>query len=161
MEMLDIVDKDDNVLDIVSRDESYKKNLRHRIVHVLIFDNEGRMLLQRRSKKVKTLPNYWSTAVGGHVQSGESYKDAALREYEEELGTTSNIELFKKDHYKNKNGPDKILSIFKSIFTGPFNPDPKVVSEIRFFTINEMKDMIDNGEKFHPELVFLLNKYFF
>ena len=160
MEFLDIVNKKDEVIGNTSKDEIYKKSLCHRIVHVLIFNEKNEMALQLRSAKVSFCPNHWSTT-GGHVQSGESYEDAALREYEEELGATSKIEKFSKDYYEAEGTPNKFLTTFKSIFNGPFNPDLEVVDKVSFFTIEQIKEMIKNGEKFHPELLFLLKKYFF
>ncbi len=161
MEFLDIVNKKDEVIGVASREDIYKKSLCHRIVHILIFNNKNEMALQLRSKQVSFCPNHWSTTVGGHVQSKESYKDAALREYQEELGLTSEIEEFNKDYYEAEGTPNKFLFTFKSIFNGPFHPDKEVVNKVDFFTIQKIKKMVNNGEKFHPELLFLLNKYYF
>jgi hypothetical protein len=69
MERLDIVDKNDMVIGSTSKDEIYEKSLCHRICHILISNNENKIALQLRSKNVSYLPNYRSTAVGGHVQS--------------------------------------------------------------------------------------------
>jgi len=160
MEILDFVDKNDNVIGATTRDGIYKKNLIHRIVHVMIFNNEGKIALQLRSNKVSYCPNHRSTTVGGHVQTGESYEEAALREYNEELWTESKIEKISKDYYEIEWDISKFLVTFKTIFNGPFYPDGKEVEKIDFFTIEEIEKMIKNGEKFHPELLFLLNKYF-
>ena len=160
MEFLDIVDKNDNVIGKASRDDIYKKSLCHRIAHVLVFNNEGKMVLQKRSSKVFFCPDHWSTAVGGHVQAGENYEEAALREYQEELGVKSDLEFVGKDFYDVPNTPNKFLTTFKTQFDGLFNPDPEDVSEVCAFTIFDIKIMIANGEKFHPELVFILNKYY-
>jgi len=37
----------------------------------------------------------------------------------------------------------------------------KYIKRAGWFSIEKMKEMIKNGEKFHPELLFILNKYFF
>ncbi|RLE41746.1 hypothetical protein DRJ48_04965 [Candidatus Woesearchaeota archaeon] len=160
MEVLDVVDKDDNIIGKAPKKEVYRKLLRHRIVHVLIFDNKGRMALQLRSKRVSFCPGHWCTSVGGHVQSGESYEEAALREYQEELGTTSKLEFFSKDSYEVAGCPPKVLVTFKTQHDGPFFPNPDVVAKLEFFSIKEIEKMIKSGEKFHPELLFLLRKYF-
>ncbi len=160
MEFLDVVNENDEVISSASRDEVYKKTLRHRIVHVLIFNDVGEMALQLRSVEAPFCPNHWSTAVGGHVQSGESCLDAAKREGLEELGVIFDLEEFSKDYYIDGAGPDKFLYTFKSVYNGSFQLNPEEVAKIRFFTIEHIKEMVDKGEKFHPELLFLLKKYF-
>ncbi|EKD33323.1 MAG: NUDIX hydrolase [uncultured bacterium] len=160
MEFLDIVDKNDNVIGRASKDDIYKNSFCHRIVHVLIFDDNGKMVLQKRSSEVSFCPDHWSTSAGGHVQAGETCEVAGLREYEEELGTKSDLELVGKDYYEAGGTPNKFLYIFKTRFNGPFKPDARVVSEIGVFDIEEIKKMIASGEKFHPEFLFILNKYY-
>ena len=158
---MDIVNPQDDVIGKTSRQEIYAKSLIHRIVHILIFNDKNEMALQKRSSNVTFCPNHWSTAVGGHVRAGESYEEAALREYEEELGTKSKLEYFSKDYYSGEGTPDKFLVTFKTTFNGPFHLDKVDVEKICFFKLDKIKEMINNGEKFHPELLFLLKKYFF
>ena len=160
MEYLDVVDRDDHVIGRASKEDIYKKKLLHRIVHILIFNKKGDMLLQMRSKECGYKPLHWSTAVGGHVQSGEGCEAAALREYEEELGAKSELELLAKEFYKGFEGPDKFLVTFKSVFDGPFRPDQHAVASIGFFSLSRIKQMIEEGQPFHPELLFLLRSHF-
>ena len=159
MEYLDVVDKKDKVIRKASKKEVYEKKLIHRIVHILIFDKKGRMALQLRSK-VFFCPYCWSTAVGGHVKSGESCEKAALREFKEELGVKRKLEFFSKDFYQAKDIPNKFLYTYKAVYEGPFKVNKKAVEKIEFFTMKEIAKMIKNKEKFHPELLFLLKKYF-
>lgn len=91
-EFLDVVNENDEVVSSVSREDVYEKSLRHRIAHVVVFNDNGEMLLQFRSKNVSFCPNHWVTSAGGHVQAGESYMEAAKREYMEELGVVSDLE---------------------------------------------------------------------
>ena len=160
MEILDIVDSGDNVVGQTSREEIYSKKLHHRICHVLIFDNQNRMVLQKRSNHVSFFPDHWSTAVGGHVQTGETYEQAALREYKEELGANSPLTLMRKDLYQVPNGPAKFLATFKTNHDGPYTLEESAISSVHAFNLEEIKKMIEKKEKFHPELLFILNKYF-
>ncbi|MFT4297827.1 MAG: NUDIX hydrolase [Candidatus Woesearchaeota archaeon] len=159
MEFLDAVDENDNAIGKFSKDEIYSKKLRHRIVHVHIFNDKGEMALQLRAKGLKFCPEHWCTSVGGHVQSGESYEEAALREYKEELGAKSNIEFFSKDLY-SANGLEKFVVAFKAKASGNFKIESRAIQKVEFFSIEQIKNMIVQGEKFHPELLFLLKKYF-
>lgn len=160
MEMLDTVDDNDEVIGQATVAQSYKKLLPHRIVHIMIVNDKEEILLQKRTAEETFCPDHWSTAVGGHVQAGESYEQAAIREYEEELGTKSAIELIGKAVYEVENKPKKFLTIFKSNFNGPYNINLDEVASVDSFSIDEIKKMISDGEKFLPELLFILEKYY-
>src|SRR3989338_2368529 len=95
-ELMDFVNEKDEVIGKALQKDIYGKLLTHRIVHVLIFNDKGEMALQLRSKNKNFVPDHWSTSAGGHVQSGETYEQAALRECEEELGIKLKMQfLFK------------------------------------------------------------------
>lgn len=160
IEFLDVVDNDDKVIGKEPVNIIYERLLPHRIVHVLIFDHNGNMALQLRGDKCRFCPKHWSTAVGGHVQSGETYEEGALREYEEELGARSNLEFFSKDIYQAEGKPVKFLVTFKTIYEGQFRLEEGKVDKVEFFNIEQIRLMINKGEKFHPELLFLLKKHF-
>jgi len=160
MEFLDVVDENDNVIGKASKEDVYKNKLRHRIVHIMIFNGKGELALQLRSKNVHFCPRHWSTAVGGHVRSGETSEEAALRECEEELGVKVEIEFLSKDLYRVEGVPEKFLITFTAKYEGPFNINPSAVERADFFSLSSVQEMIDKGEKFHPELLFILRKHF-
>lgn len=161
MEYLDVVNEKDEVVGKASRPDIYHNQLRHRIVHVFVFNDEGKLALQLRSKKCSFCPLHWVTSVGGHVQSGETYAEAAIRESEEELGFRPDIELIGNFLYVDKThnvGLKKFLGVFKAKHPGPFTIDEEAVEKVEYFSRDEIKKMIDKGEKFHPELLFLLQE---
>lgn len=55
------------------------------IVHLLIFDDCGNLLIQKR-QKTKSMANLWDITCGGAASSGETSKEAIARELREELG---------------------------------------------------------------------------
>ena len=159
MEILDIINEQDQVIGQMNHADIDKKLLPHRIVHVLIFDSKGNMLLQKRSAKKSFCPLHWSTAVGGHVQAGENYEEAALREFEEELGVKVPINFMFKTRYEDPRGFFMLLGIFKVIYEGNFLLNSEEVESIDYFSHDELNIMLENGELFHPELKFLLKNY--
>lgn len=176
MEHLDIVNDNDEVVGTASHKEIYEKFLPHRIVHVLLFNDKGEMALQLRSRNKYFFPHFWSTSVGGHVQASETYEHAALREFREELGTSTDIAFLGKNRFEYKNfavktadskpfiiGPEgfvKMISTFKASFNGPFRLNPDEVEKVEFFSRDKIREMIQKGENLHPELLFLLKNYF-
>ncbi len=85
-ELYDKVDGNDKVIGLVSRKDAHTKGIFHRAVHVWLFDGKRRIFLQQRSASKDTNPLKWGSSVGGHVDRGESYEPAAVRETKEELG---------------------------------------------------------------------------
>jgi isopentenyldiphosphate isomerase len=85
-ELLDIVDIYGNPTgQALDKKTIHNQGLRHRDVHVWV--TNGRDLLQQQRTWDKTImPGAWDISVGGHVGTGESYLDAAVRETSEELG---------------------------------------------------------------------------
>ena len=57
----------------------------HRFACVVLVDARGWLLLQERDAHPVIDPEKWGL-VGGHVEDGEGYEDAAYRELEEETG---------------------------------------------------------------------------
>src|ERR1700686_4931160 len=86
-EMIEIVDTEGSTIGIRRRSEVHgNPSLLHKVVHVLVFNDAGNLLLQKRSMNKDVAPGKWDTSVGGHVSPSEDLKTAALREMKEELG---------------------------------------------------------------------------
>jgi isopentenyl-diphosphate delta-isomerase type 1 len=85
-EIFDVVNERDEVVGRLPRSEVHARKLLHRAVHILVFDPHGRLFLQKRSMKKDLCPGLWDSSCSGHVDSGEDYDVAAVRELGEELG---------------------------------------------------------------------------
>lgn len=85
-EWLDVVDERDAVVSRSTRREVHAQGLRHRAVHVLVFNRAGELFLQKRSQSKDTAPGAWDSSASGHVDSGEDYDACAVREAREEIG---------------------------------------------------------------------------
>lgn len=91
-ELLDVVDFEDRKIGTATRGEIHSKGLIHRAIHVILCNRQGHFLQQKRSNKKDRFPGWWDISVGGHVNSGELYTEAAHRECREEMGLDS-VEL--------------------------------------------------------------------
>lgn len=85
-EAVEVVDKNDKPLCVLSLPDASRQVLRHRTVLVLVYDAKGRLFLQKRSKTKTLYPGRWDLSATGHVKASESREDAAIRELFEELG---------------------------------------------------------------------------
>src|SRR6266542_4522429 len=85
-EYFDVVNERDEPVRRALRSEVHANAWLHRAVHVLVFDDHCRLFLQKRSMKKDTCPGLWDSSCSGHLDAGEDYDAAAIRELQEELG---------------------------------------------------------------------------
>jgi isopentenyl-diphosphate delta-isomerase type 1 len=85
-EIFDVVNEHDEVIGRERRSEVHRLDLRHRAVHVLLFNQRGELFLQQRSLTKDNWPGVWDSSSSGHLDSGEDYDPCTLREVREELG---------------------------------------------------------------------------
>lgn len=160
MESMDIVDTNNQVIGECTRNEIYKNGYNHRIAHILLFDDDNRMALQRRAKTVSYCPDYWVTSAGGHVKAQETYSHAASREMKEEIGVMTPLDF--AFHLEFPFGQaTKFLSVFTAKSNSVQKIDIKYVSNMGFLSLSDIFVMIKGGEKFHPELLFIIDNLFF
>jgi 16S rRNA (adenine1518-N6/adenine1519-N6)-dimethyltransferase len=84
-EIFDVVDENDQVTGQATRGEVHARRLLHRAVHVFVFNKRGDLLLQQRSMFKDAHPGVWDSSVSGHLDAGETYQAAAVRELAEEM----------------------------------------------------------------------------
>jgi isopentenyldiphosphate isomerase len=87
-EIFDVVDEHDVVVGREFRREIHRRSLLHRAIHIFWLRADGQLCLQRRSYAKDNCPGLLSSSCAGHVDSGEDYLGAAVRELYEELGVS-------------------------------------------------------------------------
>ena len=100
-EIFDVVDASDCVIAQAPREEVHIRKLRHRAVHVFVFNEHGEIFIQKRAASKDTFPHRYDSSASGHLSSGEDYDACALRELREELGLTIAPIGFQK-HFKTE-----------------------------------------------------------
>jgi 16S rRNA (adenine1518-N6/adenine1519-N6)-dimethyltransferase len=85
-EIFDVVNDRNEVIGQKTRGEVHANRLRHRAVHIFVINSRGRIYLQQRSHLKDVSPLKWDSSAAGHLDTGESYSDSAIRELEEEIG---------------------------------------------------------------------------
>jgi isopentenyl-diphosphate delta-isomerase len=87
-EFFDVVDATNRIIGRATRQQVHAQGLRHRAVHVLVFDNHGRLFVQKRAATKDTFAGHYDSSASGHLAAGEEYAACAVRELQEELGLT-------------------------------------------------------------------------
>lgn len=152
MELIEIVDKEGNFTgEVIDKDEAHDKNLLHNEVAVFVINDDNQILLQKRSANKRYNPNKWALCAG-HVDAYESLEDAAIREIKEEIG----IDVQKEDLHsygeKELTLRDSNSHITYFYYTKSnrkeeeFTIQFEELSEVKWFDIDEVINMINNGD---------------
>ena len=131
-ERFPIVDKKDRILRYANRSEVHGNNLRHRAVHILLFNEAGELYLQQRSRWKDRHPLKWDSSAAGHVAFRESYDETARRELKEELGTT--VPLHKVSKVSASQRTDhEFIWLYRGLTSGDLVPDNSEIEQGAFF----------------------------
>ena len=156
MAMLDVVDEEDNIIGQASFEECHTKGLRHRGASVLVFRDSSlkEMLIQKRSLHLAADPGKFISSASGHVDSGEGYEEAALREMYEEIfhgmeETRLALRLIVKMSIIDRPMNREFVSLYYTVCPGPFSPQPDEVMKLEFVSVDTLrKDMAANPERY-------------
>lgn len=88
-EVFDVVDGDNRVVGRERRSVIHARGLAHRAVHLLWLRDDGQLCLQRRSFRKDSCPGLLSSSCAGHLDAGEDYLPAMVRELREENGVSA------------------------------------------------------------------------
>lgn len=165
-ERIQIVDENDNPIGTATREEAWRDGLYHRLVRIVLEDENGRLLSQKRSANKKLYPNCWTDAASGHVDEGESYDETAKRELAEEIGVEAELEHIGTFFFSAEEGDKKVRQfhgVFKGVIpsTTEFHLEPDEVSDIRWFEKSELKQSItEHPEQFTPGAAEVIRRYY-
>lgn len=161
MSLIQVVDDFNEPIGSAPKSKVNDEGLSHRIVHVLIFNKKGELLLHQRGKNLHYLPLHWCTSAGGYVDAGETYAVAATRELKEELGVDAALEeVASYLYYDETRKTKKFTKLYKGIYNNLFNPSEHEVEKVEFFTLEKALELANNShEKVHPELKRALSEY--
>jgi len=132
-EIFDVVDENDVVIGQKSRFEVHRQKMRHRAVHVFVFNEAGEVFLQRRSKWKDKCPLRWDSSAAGHVNAGQTYDETAPREVLEELGVTVTVESHWSLPPSAQTGWEHVR-LYRARHDGPFRLNRAELDGGGFFT---------------------------
>ncbi|HNP34474.1 MAG TPA: isopentenyl-diphosphate Delta-isomerase [Woeseiaceae bacterium] len=100
-EELILVDSQDREIGYLAKSECHNGGgILHRAFSVFLFDNQGRLLLQRRARGKRLWPGYWSNSCCSHPRRGETMQVATRRRLRDELNISSELRFVYKFEYQ-------------------------------------------------------------
>ena len=111
----------------------------HPVIHLHIFNDAGELYLQKRSMTKDIQPGKWDTAVGGHIDYGETVEEALRREVREELGITAFTPQFITRYVFESAIEKELVNTFRTIYNGEIKPDTEELDGGRFWSLEEIK----------------------
>ncbi len=144
-EMFPLVDEEGNVVGAATRGECHGGSmLLHPVVHLHVFNSRGELYLQKRPLWKDIQPGKWDTAVGGHVDLGESVEQALRREVREELGITGfTPELVTRYVFESARERELVFT-YKTVYDGSLTPSNELDGG-RFWSVGDIRAHIGKG----------------
>ncbi|RJQ19304.1 MAG: NUDIX domain-containing protein [Nitrospiraceae bacterium] len=156
-ELLEVVNEKGEVINTLPRSVIHgDPSLMHRVVHVLVFNENGELLLQKRSMNKDVAPGKWDTSVGGHVDHGETIVQAVTRETGEELGIkTCELEFLYTYIHSNPYETELVFT-HSCVYSGGISFNKDEIDEVRYWNTNDIMQNLGKGifsDNFEHEIV--------
>ena len=166
MEQLEYVNEHDEVIGVTSFQECFENQLTARAARVFLFDDTGKLYIQRRALSMTSAPGLWDQSAAGHLNVGESYEHAAARETEEELGIKG-LTLHEIAYYYHEEPHPKhtVVKRFNKLFVAqydgqPITFDPREVIDGRWVSIDQLEEwMQKEPQDFADGFLYVYQKY--
>ncbi len=145
-ERFPLVDEEGQVIGSASRGECHNgSRLLHPVVHLHVFNSNGALFLQKRPEWKDIQPGKWDTAVGGHVDYGETPEEALRREAREELGITEFTPVSMGYYVFDSRRERELVYVNRTLYDGKINPSDEELAGGRFWTVEEIKAAFGKG----------------
>ena len=140
-EIFPIVDEEGSIIGSATRGECHNgSHLLHPVVHLHVFNSAGDIYLQKRPEWKDIQPGKWDTAVGGHIDYGETPEEALQREVREELGITDFTPVFVGKYVFESQRERELVYVSRTTYDGPIRPSAEELDGGRFWTMAELRE---------------------
>ena len=145
-EMFPVVDEAGNVVGRATRGRCHDgSRLLHPVVHLHVFNSRGEVYLQKRPEWKDIQPGKWDTAVGGHVDDGETPEQALMREVREELGMTDFVPERMGQYVFDSVRERELVYVNRTVYDGEIRPSADELDGGRFWTLDEVRAALGRG----------------
>lgn len=144
LETVILVDDHDQPLGYQEKLAAHLIPQRHRAFSILIFNDKGETLIQRRALEKYHSPGRWANSCCGHPRPGEDTQDAASRRLNEELGFCSSLKLVTKVCYTLKLEKNlwelEYTHVFYGTYNGKIDFNPQEICEFSWISPKNLRE---------------------
>ncbi len=161
-ERFDVVDEADQAIGVETRGVVHATGLRHRAIHIFVFNLRGEIFLQKRSPWKDKHPGKWDSSAAGHLDTGEDYSGAAARELVEELGIKGELPALREVGALGATEDTgwEFIRVFRVEHEGPFRWPAAEIEWGGFFPVEVVRQWIDaKPEDFAPGFIRCWQRY--
>jgi len=143
-EFIEEINWDGKTVAVHPKSKLKKQMFPHKAALIIPKCDETRYILAKRAKTQLPFPNTWMCAIGGKVDPGESYLEAAHREAMEEANTSLDlvyVSSFKYDEADYK----AIFNVYttrKPVSISSFAADKREIQYFKAFSLRELTENI-------------------
>ena len=162
-EYIDVISPDGNLTGVSKpRSEIHQEGVWHRSVHIWVLTDKKELLIQQRSLEKESHPGLWDASCAGHIPSGDSSLQTAVRELKEELGlnvrpeelerifTIESSFVLNNGTYKENELVDVYL-LRKNINVQTLQLQPEEVEAVKMISVDTFKkSVLSNDSSFVP-----------
>jgi isopentenyl-diphosphate delta-isomerase len=145
-----LVDENDNKVGTGEKLEIHQRGILHRAFSVLLFNQKGEILLQKRAKTKYHSAGLWSNTCCSHPRPDKDIKLEAERRLKEEMGIECDLKEAFKFIYKVKLGElieNEVDHVFFGDFDGRPKPKKKEVEDYKWINLNELRKDVNKNPK--------------
>lgn len=116
------------------------------VIHVCVFSRAGDLLIQKRVSSKLIWPEKWDLSIGGGVDKGETSRQAAEREFREELGYPLDLSGLRPSMTVNfSDGFDDFFVLERDIDLRQLTLQKEEVEQVRWAPLPEVLSMVKDG----------------
>ncbi len=152
-ELVTLVNEQDEQVGTMEKLSAHQEGSLHRALSVVVYNEAGEMLIQKRAGSKYHSPSLWSNACCSHPRPNELTSEAVARRLQEEIGLTCETHFSHKFIYKVDFENGLIEHELDHVFVGKTDQlpilNPEEASEYRFVPVPILKnEMVENPESF-------------
>ncbi len=145
-EMLILVDEQDRQIGTGEKMEVHRKGLLHRCFSIFVFDERGRVLMQKRAAGKYHSGGLWTNTCCSHPRAGEELIDAAHRRLREEMGFDCELEerltFVYRAELDNELTEHEYDHLLVGSWDGSVAPEPEEADGYEWIEVDELRDEI-------------------